>query len=118
VVGFSSREAPSESLLPLKTGFEFRRPLGSRQLGGDPLYLDWSIAYTHHLDRLEFRVGAARVPSLVIDNEWELALAFSKGDKRLKLWRLEFERVGLAYRFGEGGEFAGIGLIFRSLFDR
>jgi hypothetical protein len=118
VVGFSSREAPSESLLPLKTGFEFRRPLGSRQLGGDPLYLDWSIAYTHHLDRLEFRVGAARVPSLVIDNEWELALAFSKGDKRLKLWRLQFERVGLAYRFGEGGDFAGIGLIFRSLFDR
>lgn len=118
VVGFSSREAPAESLLPLRTGVEFRRPLGNKQLGGDPLYLDWSIAYTQHLDSLEFSVGPARVPSLVIDNEWELALAFSKGDKRIKLWRLELERIGLAYRFGEGGEFSGIGLIFRSLFDR
>lgn len=118
VVGFSARDAPSESLLPLRTGFEFRRPLGNKRLGGDQVYLDWSVAYTHHLDSLEFRLGPARVPSLVVDNEWELALAFSKGERRLKLWRFQFDRVGLAYRFGEGGEFAGLGLIFRSLFDR
>lgn len=117
-VGFSSREAPSESLLPLRTGLEFRRPLGDKRLGGDRVYLDWSVAYTHHVDDLEFGIAPARVPSLVIDDEWELVLAFSKGERPLTFWRLEFDRVGLAYRFGEGGDFTGIGVVFRSLFDR
>jgi hypothetical protein len=28
------------------------------------------------------------------------------------------ERIGLAYRFGSHGAFSGIGITFRSLFDR
>lgn len=118
VVGFSSRQTSAESLLPLRTGLEFRRPLGDKELGGDQIYLDWSVAYTHHLNEIDFRIGETPVPSLNIDDEWELTLAFSKGERPLKLGRLEFERVGLAYRFDEHGDFTGIGLVFRSLFDR
>jgi hypothetical protein len=118
VVGYTSARTPSESVLPLLTGLEFRKPLGDLKLGGDAVYLNWSVAYTRYLNSLDLRIGSVSVPSLEVDDEWEVALAFSKGPVRLKLWRLQFDRVGIAYRFGTDGRFTGVGVVFRSLFDR
>jgi len=118
VVGYTSAGTPSETVLPLLTGFEFRKPLSDLKLGGDPVYLNWSVAYTRYLNSLDLRIGTVSVPSLEVDDEWEVALAFSKGPVRLKLWRFQFDRLGIAYRFGTDGRFTGVGVVFRSLFDR
>jgi hypothetical protein len=53
-----------------------------------------------------------------LSSEWELGVAFSKASGRIGWWRLRFDRVGIAYRLGADGEFSGIGIVFKSLFDR
>ena len=45
-------------------------------------------------------------------------MAFGKGAEPLRLWRLHWNRVGIAYRFSSDGEFKGISVFFSSLFDR
>lgn len=117
-VGYTPRGGGSSSrLLPLLNALEFSHPLGSKKIGGDPVYLHWHVAYTHYLDELELPF-ADSVSTAVIDDEWELGIAFGKKDKRLKLWRLGWDRVGLAYRWSTDGRLDGIRLTFHSLFDR
>ena len=117
-VGYTPSKGSSGRALPLLTGFEFRRPLERRKLGGDMVFLNWHLAYTRYLDGLGLDFANSTIPAIDIGNEWELGLGFSKGDRRLKLWRLGWDRVGLAYRFDDTGEFRGLSLVFRSLFDR
>lgn len=118
-LGFSARGEPSESVFPLLTGFEFRRPLEGHLLGGDRVYLDWHVAYTHYFEDVDF-VATREFGgnSVTISNDIELGLAFSKGDRPITLWRLSFDRIGLAYRFDTQGDFSGISLVTKSLFER
>jgi len=117
-VGYSPRGAGRSSrLVPLLNALEFSRPLASKKIGGDPVYLHWHVAYTHYLDALELPFDDS-VSTAPIDDEWELGVAFGKKDKRLKLWRLGWDRVGLAYRWSTDGRLDGIRLTFHSLFDR
>ena len=40
-----------------------------------------------------------------------------KRDKPVRMWRLSFDRLGLAYNFSTTGELRGIKFVFRSLYD-
>jgi hypothetical protein len=53
-----------------------------------------------------------------LEDEWELGVAFSTGPEPLRLWRLKWDRVGVAYRFSSDGNFSGISVFFRSLYER
>jgi len=117
-VGYRPKGLPSDLVLPLLTGFEFSRPLANRKLGDDMLYLNWHVAHSHYFDEVELGLPDAEGAPLRIDSEWELGIAVGKGDKKIKVGPFGIDRIGLAYRFGAGGDFAGIGLIFSSLFDR
>ncbi|MDX1562153.1 MAG: hypothetical protein R3305_04470, partial [Gammaproteobacteria bacterium] len=88
------------------------------RLGGDPVHLHWHVLYPHYLDTLGLNLTELAVDPVIVDAEWELGVGFSKGDRPLKLRRLELERIGLSYRFGDDGEFSGVGIFFKSLFDR
>lgn len=118
-IGYSPDSAPSGSSLPLMTGFDFRRPLANKRLGDDPVYLNWHVSYTHYIDPLTLDLGdGSRSRLFEIDRAWELGFGFSKGDRKMRLWRFRIDRVELAYRFNTNGEFRGIKLVFKSLFDR
>jgi len=117
-VGYTPNRGPSNGVFPLSTGFEFKRPLGSKKMGGDPVFLHWHVAYTDYVDGLDFDIGEPDRSTIDLADEWELGIAFSKGENRLRFWRLSWDRVGLAYRFSSSGDFEGISLTFRSLFDR
>jgi hypothetical protein len=117
-VGYSPSAGPSRHVLPLLTGFEFQRPLADTTLGGDPIQLHWHVAYTSYLEELAFNIADVNRPPAEIANEWELGVAFSKSGERLGLWKFRLDRLGIAYRFSSGGDFAGIGITFKSLFDR
>ena len=97
-------------------GLEFQWPMGDRRLGGEPLYLDWHATYRAYWDNLNFVFGAGSTTKIA--DEWELGLAFSKGEGKLKLWHFELDRIGLAYRFSNSGAFEGVSLVFTSVFDR
>ena len=118
-VGYSSDAGRHENLLPLFTGFEFQRPLGSKRIADEQVYLHWHVAYTSYLNEIEIGpVTATALAPTKVANEWEVGAAFSTGNKRLGWWRLHWDRVGFAYRFSSDGSFEGVSLTFRSLFDR
>lgn len=114
-IGYTPNEGSSNDAFPVMAGLEFRSPLGNARLDGQQVYLDWHVTYTAYFDDLKFLVRD--VPIRKIGDTWELALSYSKGERKLKLWRLEWDRIGLAYRFSSSGEFKGVALVFRSVFD-
>ncbi|HEX2138205.1 MAG TPA: hypothetical protein VHG33_00695 [Woeseiaceae bacterium] len=115
VVGHSPNDGPSSNFWPVMTGFEFDYPAGDYELQGEKLYVNWHAAYTYIADEMELvRVGRAEDE---IRDQWQVGIGINKEDTPIKLWRLQFERIGLAYRFSTDGELQGIGLVFQSLFD-
>lgn len=106
----------SSRVLPLLTAFEFDRPI-DKKIGGEPVHLYWTMGYTDYLAN-EPLFLASVVNSAHIDDEWEIGMAFGRGKEPLKLWRLRWDRVGIAYRFSSDHRFQGISLSFSSIFDR
>lgn len=116
--GYSAGDGHSSALNLIETGLDFSRPLERRQIADTPIALHWHVLYTRYPESLGLDpANVARSP-VTIGSEWELGFAFGKQTGELSLWRLKFDRFGLAYRFGADGEFSGVGLVFRSLFDR
>ena len=114
-VGYSARAGDNGNVLPLFTGFEVDRPLGMKKVADEPVVFHWHVAYTSYLNQLEL---VNNIEHIRLEDEWELGLAFSTGPEPLRLWRLKWDRVGIAYRFGSDGDFSGISLYFKSLFER
>jgi hypothetical protein len=106
----------SSRVLPLLTAFEFDRPI-AKKIGGEPVHLYWTFGYTDYLADQPLLLGSL-VTSVHIDDEWEVGMAFGRGKEPLKLWRLRWDRIGIAYRFSSDHRFQGISLSFSSIFDR
>jgi hypothetical protein len=117
-VGYSTDAREDSKTVPLFTAFEFDRPLAAKKLGNEQVVLHWHVGYTSYLNDLELFPAASDFEHLELEDEWELGIAFSTGSEPLRLWRLKWDRVGLVYRFSSDGDFRGIGLVFRSLFER
>ena len=115
-VGYSSDSREHGSALPLLTAFEFSTPL-AKKIGGHGVRLHWHVAYTDYLNPLVYSDGIDTRRLELID-EWEVGAAFSTGEQPLKLWRLKWDQLGLAYRVSSDREFRGVRLTFSSLFDR
>lgn len=116
-VGYSSDDEDA-SVLPLFTGFEFETPLQNTKIANELVHLHWHVGYTSYLNEIDLRPARTSLSPVTIDDEWELGVAFSTGQQPLRLWRLKWDRVGIAYRFSSDGEFEGLSLTFRSLFER
>lgn len=115
VVGYSPSEGPSSNFWPVMTGFEFDYPAGAYELQGEQLYVNWHAAYTYFADEMELvRVG---LEDDEIRDQWEIGIGINKEQTPIAVWRLRFDRLGIAYRFSTDGELQGIGLVFSSLFD-
>jgi hypothetical protein len=106
----------SSRVLPLLTAFEFDRPI-EKKIGGEPVHLYWTFGYTDYLADEPLLLGSV-VSTVHIGDEWELGMAFGRGNHSLKLWRFSWNRVGIAYRFSSDRRFEGISLSFSSIFDR
>ena len=117
-IGYSADDGASDAINLVATGLDFSRPLKNKKLGGDPIAIHWHVMHTRYLDTLGLDLSRASIDPATIGSEWELGVAFSKQNERLRLWRLRFDRLGLSYRLGAGGKVEGIGVVVRSLFDR
>lgn len=115
-IGYTPNDGPSSDAVPLMGGLETRWPMGGLRLRGAPLYLDGHALYTAYLDDLDFQRGS--LSDTGVSDEWELGLALSKGKEKLRFGFLEWDRIGLAYRFSSSGDLKAITLVFRSVFDR
>jgi len=115
-VGYTPSTGPSTNFWPITTVVEMAAPLGNLRLDGRQLVLHWHAGYTFFRDDLD--IVRRDLTTEQISDQWELGLAVSKVDERIRVWRFSFDRVGLAYRFSSDGELKGLGLQFRSLFDQ
>ena len=95
-------------------GIEWEQPLGRLELRGEPLYLEWHLTYDWFFDELKFHVDRDTVET--VRDQWELGLAFGRGDRPIELGFLSFDHVGLAYRWSSNGTFDAIVLNFTSPF--
>lgn len=114
--GYTDDAHQSSRVLPLFTAFEFDRPT-SKKMGGEPVHLYWHAGYTDYLYSKPLLLSSS-VGSIDVKDEWEVGMAFGKGAEPLRLWRLHWNRVGLAYKFSSDGDLKGISVFFSSLFDR
>lgn len=96
------------------TGIEFSQPLASIRNQDDPVQLNWHLTYTWYYDRLNFHVDPDRVESF--RDQWEIGIAFARRDRPIRIWFLNLEHVGLAYRFSSDNDFSAITVNFRSPF--
>ena len=114
-VGHTPSNGPSDDFWPLMAALEFDYPLGQRKLGGEQVFLSWHGMYTTFENRLLQPID--NEPAVAITDQWEFGLSIRKENERIKIWWLEFDRLGLAYRFSTSGDFEGISFVFRSIFD-
>lgn len=96
------------------TGLEFSRPLGTLTLNGDPLYFNGHLTYNWFFDRLNFHVDEGRMESF--RDQWEVGVAVGKRGRPINVWFMNFEHIGLAYRFSSDANFNAITVNFRSPF--
>jgi hypothetical protein len=113
--GYQDSASDHSSVLPLFTALEFDKQLAHTKLRGEPVRLHWHVGYTEYLNDVELFQSNLR--TVDVRNEWDIGMAFGTGDA-VRLWRLHWNRIGLAYRFSSDHEFKGISLFFRALYDR
>lgn len=117
-MGYSANDETSDAVNLFEVGLDFSRALGNRKIGDAPVEIYWHALYTRYFDELSLDSGDLSIETAGIDSEWEIGAGFGRQGARLTLWRLKFDRVGIAYRFDSDGQFSGIGIVFKSLFDR
>jgi hypothetical protein len=115
-VGYTPSEGSAEDFWPLMIGLEFAYPLGKAKAEEGSWMLFWHGTYSRYVSDLDF-VSADRANTQPITDEWELAIAFGKKDQRMRVWFMNFDRLGLGFRTSSDGERRGIAFIFRSAFD-
>lgn len=117
-IGFSASNDVSDAINLVTAGLQFSRPMAEKKLNDDPLELHWHVMYTSYFDTLGLEFSEATLRPDTLGGEWELGIAFGKRDQPLTIWRLRLDRLGIAYRVGASSDFAGVSIVFRSLFDR
>lgn len=115
-VGYSPKHGPSEDFWPLMIGLEFDHPFARMKLGGDQALLHWHGMYTSFRNNLDLIIENGSVDP--ITDQWEFGVSLGRQDKPLRIWLFRFDRLGAAYRFSSNGEFKGISIVFRSMFER
>ena len=117
-MGYSANDDTSSAVNLFEIGLDFSRALSNRKIGDAPVQIFWHVLYTSYFDELSLDSGDLALETAGIDSEWEIGAGFGRQGARLTLWRLKIDRVGIAYRFDSDGQFSGVGIVFKSLFDR
>lgn len=117
-IGYNTDRDRNDRTLPVSLSVEVEFAIDAWKGKAGPTHLIAHLTGSHYLDELSF--DAIEEARGAIRNDLEIGFAL-RAAKPFRLWRLTFERIGLAYRRGEGGdqsEFEAIRLIFGSVFEQ
>lgn len=104
--GYSDESGDKGSITMAMAGAEFRHPLGGSLAGYDSLQLNWHLTYSWLFDEAEF--GLRSGVSQTVDDQWELGIALAPRDRKVKLWFLSFDQLGLSFRSSSDGAYRAI----------
>ena len=96
VSGYTPENGPSNFLTRFSVGLDIRYPMGWTINGKNTFFAAHVIDYVY-LNELEFRTIGD--DSITLRNELEIGLALGR-DPAFKVLGIEFDRIGLAYKFG------------------
>lgn len=74
-----------------------------------------SHSYTEFIDEIDFSQGVPGVGSIA--NYWQVGAAVGNRGTPVRIWFLNFDRLGVAYNYGNTGQLRGIRFVFRSLYE-
>lgn len=114
--GFDEKNQESDSFGGFMAGFDFSYPISIRSGTGEALNLNWDISYRWLDNDLSFMRTSEIADS--VQDEWQIGVAFAKRSGPIKIWFLEFQQMGLAYRFSSDGDFQAITFSIRAPFTR
>lgn len=117
-IGYSADTGSTSGINVVKVGLDFSRPLRNRRIRGEPVAIGWHVMYSKYVETVQLDPSRGILDSAGLNYEWELGVSFGQQTGRLQLWRARLDRIGLAYRYGADGDFTGIAIVFKSLFDR
>jgi len=116
-VGFNTDSDNTEGMVPIMMGFEWAYPFTNWKMDNDPLELSWHLAYTSFQNDLDLPPFLDPNTEHVLDL-WQVGVALGKQNRDFEFLGLKWDRVGLAFERGGGGNLRGIKLYFSSVFDR
>jgi len=125
LAGYNAKKTGSDALTGMLAGLAFSYPLPFGAGTKNSLKLDWDISYRWYENNPSFPrflpdqsiSQLTRVP-VTIEDEWEIGVAIARQTGPIKIWFLDFEHLGLTYRFNTDGSFRAFTINFRSPFTR
>ena len=114
--GYKPERGASDSLASFMVGAELRQPISWMASSGDQLNLDWHFTYTRLVDKADFTLP--RQISKSVNDEWEFGLALQRQGRPIRIWFVDFEHVGLSFRWSPDSDFRAITVNLRSPFSR
>jgi hypothetical protein len=116
--GYDASKSDPDSLGGMMAGLDFSHPIKLGSSKGNALKLDWDISYRWYENDLSFPRTRTDISQGSIKDLWQIGVALGKQDGPIKIWFLNFEHMGLSYRFNTDGSFQAITVNFRSPFTR
>lgn len=98
----------------IMTGLEFSQPIKGWTFAGEPLRLNSYLTYSYLFDKLNFHIDDFRTES--VQDQWEIGLALGHNSRKMKLWFMKFDQIGLSYKISSNGVYRAISLNLRSPF--
>jgi len=114
-VGYNPDRGPSDDFTYVTAGMEFAYPVSWPRSNNNQTMLYWHVTYTDFLDEIDFNTGIGKQESIA--KNWQFGLALGKRDEPVRIWFLNFDRLGLAYNYSATGDLRGIKFVFRSLYE-
>ena len=115
LVGYDANGGTDDAFTYAALGAEFSYPLPWFASKDSRTLLYWHLLYTDFLNRMEVEGHSDQFEE--VTNYWQAGVAFGKEDRPIKLWFLQFDRLGLAYDVSPSGELRGIKFVFHSLYE-
>ena len=115
LVGYEPNQGDSDDFTYAAAGLEFGYPISWLSTSDRQSMLYWHLSFVEFIDEVEFQTGITEFDSVA--NYWQGGLAFGRKDETINIWRLKFDRLGLAYNYSATGSLRGVKFVFRSLYE-
>lgn len=114
-VGYEANRGSDDRFTYAGLAVEVASPIDWFRLGDSQAVMHFHVRHINYFDDISVEVGRNIFDS--VTNSWEIGAALGKLDGRIRLWRVEFDRLGLSYSYSPSGELRGIGIVFRSIWE-
>jgi hypothetical protein len=113
--GYDPNEGRSDDFGFVSIGMELGFPVDWFPSDGDQTMLYGHVIYTDFVNELDFGSDIGSLDAVA--SVWEAGLAIGRRENPIRIWRLNFDRLGLGFKSSPQSDLRGIKFIFRSFYE-